>query len=47
MKYMDLVTIKKEMRMIVALMDFESLYYNDFKWFSEINYSTTKNIWEN
>ena len=41
MKYMDLVTIKNEMKMIVELMDFEDLYYNDFKWFSEINYTTT------
>lgn len=41
MKYMELVTIKNEMKKIVELMDFEDLYYNDFKWFSEINYTTT------
>lgn len=41
MKYMDMVTIKNEMKLIVELMDIENSYYNDFKWFSEINYTTT------
>lgn len=41
MKYADIIMIRNEVKMLLKSMDTQNIYYNDFEWFSEVNYTTT------
>lgn len=41
MKYADIIMIENEVKMLLKSMDTQNIYYNDFEWFSEVNYTTT------